>query len=210
MAVTLLYQYPALFIDEGDKSPPVRKFASNTGHSGTTIINPWDLVVFSSPGINRCVTNSASLSGFTVYGEQGIYGPYGGNPSTTGSPWPWAQTVFGYTSNPGAGVLPDDSIQIAVDSLTGNILLEMSLTNTTGWISGGTQQATINTQVGLFLDPTTNIFVADQTQTNKVAVIRQKAEGPYTLLPSGQYLGKGFPGDLGARVLVSFLPAVLT
>ena len=198
------YQNPAVFLAPYQKSANVRAQQAGSGHSGTAIILGSDFVTSAANVLTRAATNAAgSIFGLTNYGEQQIFGPYGGNP-------PAIQSVFGYTqASTGGPLIPEDSIDVEVWSGLQNQLFEISLSSTTGWISGGAQQAVFGTTGGILLDATTNLFVFDQTQSNKIMTVWGKAVGPNILLPSGLVLGKGTIGDTGARVLVYFNSGVI-
>jgi len=108
------------------------------------------------------------------------------------------QGVFG-ADNVNTGLLPAGPGLTRVATLGAPVVVEISLTPTTGWVSGGSQQADIGTAVGLAIDGGTGFYLADPTASNKVAVIDSKVEGP----------GKGGEGDLGGRVRVVFNAAAL-
>ena len=69
--------------------------------------------------------------------------------------------------------------------------------------------AVIGLSVGLLLDATTQYYVADSTQSNKVGTVRAKVYGPNIYLPSGTVLGKGQINDYGVRVLVEMTSTAL-
>lgn len=120
------------------------------------------------------------------------------------------QAVFG-ADNVNTGLLPAEPGQTLVVVFDPAIPVEINLSATTGWISGGSQQATIGTQVGLALDSTSGFYYADPTASNKVATVVQKAEGPTSTLTgaSNSTIGYGGVGDLGARVFIKFLATAL-
>jgi hypothetical protein len=118
------------------------------------------------------------------------------------------QGVFGAT-NVNTGLLPAAPGQTMVALFLGNPVA-INLTSTTGWVTGGTQQANIGTQVGLAL--VGGIYLADPTASNKVAYIVQKYIGATTQIvnsASAQPYGPGGVGDLGARVYIKFLTSAL-
>ena len=181
---TIGYYEPAIFTPEGTMSPAPRKYTAGAGHTGTTVIQRADLVVLSSGTIGRAATNAtANIAGLTVVNE---YDVFNGTNTT-----PYDNQLFGFSQV--GTLLPSDPGQIPVYSLVNNqIYLEMNLTNTTGWVTGGSQQVNLGSTVGIFLDATTNLFVLDPTQTNKIFTIYSKPSGP----------NKGVAGDVGARVVV--------
>lgn len=199
-ASTLTYQPPALWLIEPTKSPTVRYIAPATGHTGTAVIQPSDLVTVGSGVLTRAATNTASgIAGIVPFGETQIWGQPGGSSTTNVGP----NQLFGYSQ---AGtLLPSDSLELAVNSLD-SIWLEMSLVNSVQYTSDA---AIIGLAVGLLLDTGTNLFVADSTQSNKVGTVRGKVVGPNIFLPSGTVLGKGQINDFGVRVLVQFTVADL-
>jgi hypothetical protein len=72
--------------------------------------------------------------------------------------------------------------------------------------TGGTGvDAYIGSLVGLAVDPTTGYYLADPLASNKIGRIFAKPVAPNGLFGGGA----GTVGDLGARVLVEFLPAAL-
>lgn len=120
------------------------------------------------------------------------------------------QGVFGYFQGP--ALIPADPGFLIIVTLGPPIIVEINLTSTTGWVTGGVQQADIGTQVGLAVDGATGYYLADPTASNKVAVITGKPqgvpdnEGP----PNAQgATSKGFAGDTGARVYISFFSNAL-
>lgn len=188
---TLTYDFPAIFIPEGVKSPPVRKFTAGAGHTTTAIIKAADLVALSAGVIARVATNaSVGIAGYAIFGELDTFG--GGSTAT-----PYDAQLFGATQV-NTALFPADPGQVAVNPLQ-QIFLEISLSATTGWVSGGAQQSNIGTTGGVLLDAGTNIYVFDPTQSNKIMTIYSKPQGPT----------KGAVGDLGARVVVSFSAASL-
>jgi hypothetical protein len=200
VASTLTYQPPAIFVNEEFKSPNLRgKFTPAAGHTGTAVINAADFVVLTTGTIARVATNGASILGLARFSETQIFGQPGG--STTANVLP--SSLFGWSQ---AGtLLPSESLQVAVDALTGPIWVEMSLVNTVVW----TGDTLLGTRVGLLLDTGTNLYVADNGQANKVGTVMAKVNGPNIFLPSGVVLGKGQINDLGVRVWVQFDAAAL-
>jgi hypothetical protein len=169
-------------------------FTPASGHTGTAVILNADFVTLSSGTIARCATNqNGAILGLSRFAETQTFAGSSSESSALG------------VSQAGT-LLPSDSIQVGVDALTPpNVWLEMSLLNTVQW----TGDTLLGTQVGLLLDTATNLFVADSTQSNKVAVIREKVVGPNIFLPSGSVLGAGQINDFGVRVYVELLSASL-
>jgi hypothetical protein len=194
---TIAYAPPQVQIEAYNTPPGPRKAPAGTGHTGTAVILPGDFVTIAAGVLTRAATGTnANVFGIANMGEQQIWGPYGGNSAVN------VQGVFGTTQALAGGpLIPEDSIDVAVYPLVGNQIFEMSLSNVTGWQSGGTYQANYGTTGGFLLDTTTNLFVFDPSQANKPLTIFAKAIGPNILLPSGVVIGKGTVGDLGARVI---------
>jgi hypothetical protein len=111
-----------------------------------------------------------------------------------------SRDVFGYFQ--ASPVVSNSNAEVIVVPL-GDVPVEINLTASTGWITGGTQQAALGTRVGLAIDPTTGFYVADPTAANKVATITAKPNSVYTLTPTA-LTGVGNVGDLGARVDIVF------
>ena len=202
---SLIYQLPQAFVDEKSESPGTRAITPTAGHSTTTIIQENDFIVLASGFANRAATNTASaLFGLTEYSETEMWGG-----STYAA---FSRTgAFGVSSGIGTLLAPEP-VQIKAVPLF-DIPFDVSLRNdatvSVGWISGGTNQVVLGTQVGLYLDTVSNMFVVDPTQSNKVAVIYDKLYGPTNILPNGQYIGNGVAGDTGGRVRIKFLSSVL-
>jgi hypothetical protein len=195
---TLQYSEPAIFGAESQVSPNAYSYPAAAGHTGTSVINRGDLVLLTSTSVGtllRAATNSATLvAGLAVHGEQAVW-----NSSTTGVAIGGAglQNLFGaasVTNNTTIGLLPGDVGNVHVYKLLADQLIEINLSNTTGWLTGGTQQASYGTTGGILLDATSNLFVFDPTQSNKIMTVYAKVDGP----------NRGTVGDLGARVLVYF------
>lgn len=122
---------------------------------------------------------------------------YGGTTAGAGPVVAPIQNVFGLSQV--GTLLPPSPGQTIVAALGSPVLVAINLTSTTGWITGGTQQANIGTPVGLAIDSTTGYYVADPTASNIVAVINGKINGP----------SFGTNGDLGVRVLIAMNAAAL-
>ena len=116
-----------------------------------------------------------------------------------------SRDVFGYFQ--ASPMVSNSNAQVIVVPL-GQVPVEINLTASTGWVSGGTQQANIGTRVGLAIDGPTGFYVADPTATNKVATVTGKPNNVFTLTPTG-LTGAGNVGDLGARVTIVFDDSVL-
>lgn len=120
------------------------------------------------------------------------------------------QGVFG-ADNVNTGLLPASAGQIPV-ALFLNNPVAINLPVTTGWITGGTHQANVGTEVGINIDGATGIYYADDQQSNKVAFITGLAAGATGQINNGQTVqtvGPGGPGDLGVRVYIVFIPSTL-
>lgn len=108
------------------------------------------------------------------------------------------QGVFGFVQAASGGLFPPTIANVLIVPLGAPIIVEMSTQATGGWISGGSQQLTYGTAVGLNKDATTGFYYADSTQTAS-GVIVGKVWGP----------NRGVVGDLATRVLVAFNAAAL-
>ncbi len=173
---------------------------------GTGAINPvnmtptspcaeGDIVVLSGSGIAPAAANVANgIVGIAQHDSSLNYG--GQSPTSTFNP----NLLLGI-SNVGT-LMPASPGQTIVAKLGAPTLVEINLTVSTGWISGGTQQAHLGTPVGIAIDGTTGFYVADPTASNIVATISDKINGPFAV-PGGDV------GNLGTRILIEFLPAVL-
>lgn len=158
--------------------------ASNTTLLGGSAVGP--------SGLSPAAVNVASgIAGVAIMESIKNYGG-----SVNQQPAP--TFAFGFTQEGDPGY-PVDASQTMYASLGGPASLEINLTAVTGWISGGTYQATIGTAVGINIDPATGFYVMDPNASNKVATIVQKLNGP----------SAGDVGDLGGRVLVTFTPSTL-
>jgi hypothetical protein len=178
-----LYGYlpPAIYVSEQQKSPNVRKWTPTAGQG----ILGGDIVVeVGGTGfINRAATNtSTGIVGLAAFGQGAIFAP------PSGATYPGQ--LFGVVT--GGGLLPGDAAQVAVNSFQ-NQILEISLINTTTWATN-----LLNTAVGLTLDGTTNLFVANPAGT-ACATIYAKPVGP----------NKGTVGDTGVRIFIVFNAAAL-
>jgi len=154
-----------------------------------------------TPGIIPAPVNVAT--GIVGLAQHDSNANYGG---TIIPPAP-IQNVFGISQV--GGLLPISPSQTLVVTFGFGVALGINLTATTGWVSGGTQQATLGTPVGLNIDPVTGFYVADPTSTNLVAVITGKINGPFAS-SEALYPGAGSDvGNLGARVRIVFNLAAL-
>jgi hypothetical protein len=127
-----------------------------------------------------------------------------GNP-TVGKAYP--DSVFGQ-SNVGTGLFSAMPGQIPVLTLGPPNVVVMNLTPSTGWLAGGTQQATYGTLVGLAIDAATGYYIADPTAPNLVAVIQDVDNSVNNALVNNQY-ELDPTGILGIRVYVAFLASAL-
>jgi hypothetical protein len=110
------------------------------------------------------------------------------------------QNVFGVSQV--GGLLPLSPSQTIVATLGFGVEVSINLTQSTGWVSGGAQQANIGTPVGLNIDPVTGFYIADPTLSNLVAFVTGKINGPFAN-PGDDV------GNLGTRVRIAFNAAAL-
>jgi hypothetical protein len=190
MPVTYSAQQPIVQSVAGQTGVvPLRSFtASSTCHDG-------DIVVLSAGAIAPATANVATgIAGVAAHDSRANYG--GEANAAAYAP----QDVFGISQV--GTLLPLSPGQTLVAQIITSDLVVMNLTATTGWVSGGSQQANIGTLVGLAIDGTTGNYVADPTASNKVAIIVSKPLGPF----AG---GADDVGNLGAPVGLNFLQASL-
>lgn len=120
------------------------------------------------------------------------------------------QGVFG-ADNVATGLLPASAGQIPVALFQKNPVA-INLPQTTGWITGGTHQANVGTEVGINFNATYGVYYADDQESNKVAYITGLVAGSANFINNGQtvqWTGAGSEGDLGVRVYIVFIPSTL-
>lgn len=175
--------------------------ASSVSLPASSHVHDGDITVLSAGSIAPAAANVATgIAGIAQHDSNAAFAQL-----DTG-----LQGVFGYFQ--GAPLVPNDPGYTILVTLGPPIIVEINLTATTGWVSGGTQQANIGTAVGLAIDGTTGFYLADPTATNTVAVITGKPQSvPDGVGPPNTQgdLSKGFVGDTGARVYVAFNSAAL-
>jgi hypothetical protein len=154
--------------------------------TATTVPNP----LTNTAGINQAVTNQAIIYGLAVNSSLATY--YSG---TGGSFAVNEHSLFGATTSQ-PPMNPAEVYMGYVIKLFPYLPVEISLINTVAW-----SQMLVGTQVGLTLDAATGWFVADPTQSNKVATIVQSSDGDFRTL--------GQAGDYGKRVLINFLQSAV-
>lgn len=159
------------------------------------------LVVLASGAIAPATANVAgAIAGVAAHNSNANYGG-----ATVGNAT--LQGVFG-VSQVGT-LLPPSAGQTLVAQILPDDIVVGNLTATTGWMSGGAQQAGIGTAVGIAIDSTTGNCVFDPTASNKVGVITLKINGPF----AGATIVGGVPvadgGNLGAPVGVTFYGSAL-
>ena len=183
------YGAPIANVASGQMGPPI--FSARCYSSNTIADADFVQIDGSHAGyIDTCAADVASgIIGIAQHGSSAVY-----DQIATG-----IQGVFG-SSQENTNLFPGTPGEILVVTLGANIIVAINLPATTGWVSGGTHQANLGTEVGLNIDGTTGFFYADDQEANKVAYISQKIIGP----------GQGGVGDLGARVYISFIPSVLS
>jgi hypothetical protein len=162
--------------------------ASNTTLLGGSAVGPSGLSP-ASANVAGGIAGVAVMNSWRNYG-----GSINQQPALLPTLYP-----FGFTQEGDNFSLPLDASQTMYGLLSSPAALEINLTAVTGWITGGTYQANVGTAVGVNIDPTTGNYVMDPNASNKVAVIDAILSGP----------SAGGPGDLGARVLVSFYASAL-
>jgi hypothetical protein len=168
---------------------PLRSFsASATCLDGALVVLAGGLIAPAAANVAAGIAGVAAHDSRANYGGEANIGAYspidalGISQVGTLLPLSPGQTLV-------AQILPDDLV-------IGN------LTATTGWVTGGAQQANIGTQVGIAIDGTTGFYVFDPTASNKVGVITTKPNGPFASVGNDA-------GNLGASVGVTFFGAAL-
>lgn len=167
----------------------------NLASSGGTINNADIVTLNGANQITEAGANPAgSIAGIVQHTGKAVF---------TGSAVNPGGSLGYFQSTP---LLTQSTQEIIVVPLGSPVTVEISLTATTGWVSGGAQQAVIGTRVGLAVDGTTGYYLADPTASNKVATINGKPFGPnVTFTGNGTPTNsKGNVGDLGARVDIVF------
>lgn len=158
-------------------------------------VHDSDFVVLSGGTIAPAGANVAG--GIAGIAQHDSNSAYGGTTAGSGPVVAPIQNVFGLSEV--GTLLPPSPGQTIVAALGLPVVVAINLTATTGWQSGGSQQATYATAVGLAIDSTTGYYLADPTASNKVAVVTGKINGP----------SFGGVGDLGARVLIEMNASAL-
>lgn len=157
-------------------------------------VKDGDFVALSGGSIVPAAANAATVAGLASHDSLAQYaglvsGTIGANDLTN---------AFGYSNN-GSPLVPAQARQTLVSALNAPAIVEINLSVLTGWVSGGTYQANVGTQVGLAID-SSGYFVADPNASNKVAIIIDKIEGP----------SFGGVGDLAGRVQVRMIASALS
>lgn len=192
---TMLYQFPVAQAPPGSRNPIFSARAKVT--SGVTEhIQEASVVIENADGsISAAADNpSANIVGIIQNDSLNVYDQLTTD-ATPGLP-SVGQGVFG-SSQEDTGLLPGAPGESLVATIGAPVVVEMSLPNNTGWITGGTYQAAVGTAVGVqkYTDSLGNvIYLADTQKSNKVGTIVDKPTGP----------GRGNAGDLAARVFVAF------
>lgn len=167
----------------------------NLPSSGGTINNA-DIVVLNGTGqiLEAGANPVGSIAGIVQHAGGAVF---------SGSATSLTSSLGYFQSTP---LITLSTQEIIVVPLGAPVTVEISLTATTGWQTGGAQQAFIGTRVGLAVDGVTGYYLADPTASNKVATIAGKPFGPnVTFTGTGTPTNsKGNPGDLGARVYIAF------
>ena len=147
-------------------------------------------------GAFRVATNVASNIAGIAIDDSGalLFGGYSGS-FTAGT----VTSLFG-SSNSMQPLMATDAPLNMINGLGNGAQIEMNL-NTA---SGAFTQALISQTAGITLDPATNFYTVDTTQSNKVCRIVDARQGVY-IGPTASSDSSG----LGTRVIVSFLPSVL-
>jgi len=164
--------------------------------------NDADFVTETSGTIAPAGANPTLIAGIVQHDSNANYGGQLPPPAAYS-----LNQVFGVSQqnasagNPSPGFDPSPGYTITA-TLKNPVIVEMNLTASTGWVTGGTQQANLGTRIGLAIDAGTGFYVADPTASNKIGTVTGKPELPGPGGPFGA--SPGTNGDTGARVLVVF------
>ena len=196
MATTIPYQMMLTYLPGSAGSQPIF-----TIKAGATEIVDGAVVKLSSGTAIACAANdNANILGIIQGDSFQVF-----KQVTTG-----LQGVFG-KDQVGTGLFPSTPGDVRIATLGPPILVVGNLPATTGWISGGTNQATYGTSVGLNLDATTGFYFFDDQQSNKIGTVQGALtfDGNVLLGPPSAASPVSPTGLLGARVLVSWTTSTL-
>lgn len=193
---TVQYQQLDIFIPEGMKSAPVRELPPGSGHTTTAIINRADLVIVSGDPatLARAATNaSTGIAGYAVAGELSAF---------KGGTSPYEGQLFG--AGQGSALIPQNPGYVTLNPLGvgpgGGLMLQINVINTAGYQSGGSSQVDVGSTGGIVLDATTQLYIFDPGQSNKILTLYKKVQG-VTVTNNGITTGVGNVGDTGARFI---------
>jgi len=160
------------------------------GFLAASHIKEGDVVILNGNNtIQTAATNpAAALLGIAVHDSLETWG---GSIQAT----PALNQVFGW-SQVNTPLFPADPATTLIALFTSGGSIEINLASTVGWISGGTTQAVIGTNVGLTIDGPSGYWVVDPAQSNAIATITDRIEGP-----GFSSYGTG-AGDIAARVVI--------
>lgn len=158
----------------------LQQATTTTTALGAAFTVPYPLV--NSTGLQRCITNNAAtnLAGLVMHDSaatyvDGIGGSFTANIGTPLGTW-----------MPPPPLGPADPLQSLVAKFTNGQPIEVSLRQ-------AYYPSLIGTTCGLYIDPVSNYFEVDTSQSNKPFTIVEKVFGAAI---------EGLPGDLNARVKV--------
>lgn len=193
---TLNYAEAQVFYTEPETSPAVVYYP----FTGT--VNRGDFLGLSSGNVSTAATNaSGNIAGIAMHASTAIWFNALGGSTNTEFPAINSQ-IFGPSQSGASALITAEPNSIHTTKATGNQVFEMSLSNSTGWVTGGSQQVNFGSTGGLNNQSSTasaasaanSLFIFDSTQSNKILTISGKPEGP----------NKGVSGDLAARVYAYF------
>ncbi|MDE2097360.1 MAG: hypothetical protein KGL39_08965 [Patescibacteria group bacterium] len=198
MALTIPYLPPIVILPSGNADLDVVSYPVHSACTANAIVT---LGVTTAGEIDPASANDSSnkLLGIIQAASTSVYNSDGD-----------AQSVFGTSpfGTSGQALGPSTGPQTPLVVYMGPpFVVEINLTQATGWVSGGTYQANIGSTFGLAIDATTGFYLADVNASNKVGVIVEKVIGATTQIVTAQAeqpVGPGGVGDLGARVRVTF------
>ena len=190
------YAEPAIYMPGGFKEPDVQPFAA-TPAAG---IKRGDIVTIAAGLLTRPTgavgtgIATSGIVGLTEMDQTAIYYVGIGGSAAIATPSAANSALFGATTA-GTALQPGLEFQGTKVVLAHNgQQFEFSLNSAVTWAT-----SLIGTQVGIALDGTSNLYIADTTATNKVGVIVGEVDGP----------NKGAVGDTGKRIIVALLASVL-
>lgn len=170
----------------GEDDPSINKYP----FTGT--LAEADIVFLNSGVATKAAANQAAIAGMVMAPSASIY--HAASNAGVGLNFGPDQT--------GNALIPATEQNLGVLIFSSGVWLEISLNQATTLAN-----SLVGTQVGLGYDATTGYFFADPGAANKVGIIELLPGGPDA--PRGAQTGNGQIGDLGGRVVISFIASAL-